>query len=123
MEDYRSHAHSVSSCKYHFVWCPKYRHSVLGVVEGSVRELFAVTANHFNHDILALEIADDHIHLFVQSDPKHSPAEVARQFKSYSGKHLLEQYADIRESYFCGWGILEGWVLRGNDGSGVGGGG
>ena len=105
MEDYRSHAHSVSSCKYHFVWCPKYRHSVLGVVEGSVRELFAVTANHFNHDILALEIADDHIHLFVQSDPKHSPAEVARQFKSYSGKHLLEQYADIRESYFWGGGF------------------
>ncbi|MFP9193986.1 IS200/IS605 family transposase, partial [Natrialbaceae archaeon A-CW1-1] len=23
MGEYRSHAHSISLCKYHFVWCPK----------------------------------------------------------------------------------------------------
>ena len=102
MGEYRSHAHSVSSCKYHFVWCPKYRHPVLNVVEDDVRELFGETADHFEHEILALEIADDHVHLFVQCDPKHSPADLARQFKSYSGKHLLERYPEIRESYFWG---------------------
>jgi putative transposase len=100
MDRYRSHAHSVSSCKYHFVWFPKYRHSVLGVVEDEVRELFSETADHFGHDILALEIADDHVHLFVQTDPKHSPGDIARQFKSYSGKHLLERHSKIREAYF-----------------------
>ena len=105
MEEYRSHAHSVSSCKYHFVWCPKHRHPVLNVVEEDVRELFSETADHFGHEILALEIADDHVHLFVQTDPKHSPANIARQFKSYSGKHLLEQYPEIRESYFWGGGF------------------
>jgi putative transposase len=105
MEEYRSHAHSISSCKYHFVWCPKYRHPILNVVEEDVRELFSETADHFGHEVLALEIAGDHVHLFVQTDPKHSPAEIARQFKSYSGKHLLEQYPEIRESYFWGGGF------------------
>jgi len=105
MEEYRCHAHSVSSCKYHFVWYPKYRHPVLNVVEEDVRELFSETADQFGHEILALEIADDHVHLFVQTDPKHSPADIARQFKSYSGKHLLEQYPEIRESYFWGGGF------------------
>ena len=105
MEEYRSHAHSVSSCKYHFVWCPKYRHPVLNMVEDDVRELFDETSDHFGHKILALEIADDHVHLFVQCDPKHSPADLARQFKSYSGKHLLERYPEIRESYFWGGGF------------------
>ena len=81
MEEYRSHAHSVSSCKYHFVWCPKYRHPVLDVGEKDVRELFGETADHFGHEVLALEIADDRVHLFVQCDPKHSPADLARQFK------------------------------------------
>jgi len=105
MEVYRSHSHSVSSCKYHFVWCPKsskaklcvrrgisdpaqYRHPVLAVVKDDVRELFTETGDYFEHDILALEIADDHVHLFVQCDSKHSPADVARQFKSYSEKHI-----------------------------------
>jgi putative transposase len=105
MEEYRSHADSVSSCKYHFVWCPKYRHPVLDVVEEDVPELFGETADHFGHEILALEIADDHVHLFVQTDPKHSPADIARQFKSYSGRHLLERYPEIRESYFWGGGF------------------
>ncbi len=49
--------------------------------------------------------ADDHVHLFVQCDPKHSPAYSARQFKSYSGKHLLERNPEIRESYFWGGGF------------------
>ncbi|ELY62812.1 IS200-type transposase [Natrinema versiforme JCM 10478] len=52
------------------------------------------------HHVIALEIVDDHIHVFVQCDPKHSPADIARQFKSYSGKHLLKRYPEIRESYF-----------------------
>ena len=85
--------------------CPKYRHPVLNVVEDDVRELFDETADHFGHKILALEIADDHVHLFVQCDPKHSPADLTRQFKSYSGKHLLERYPEIRESYFWGGGF------------------
>jgi putative transposase len=109
MEEYRSHADSVGSCqcKYHFVWCRKYRHRVLTVVEGDVRELFGETANHFSHEILALKIADedDHVHLFVQTDPKSSPADIARQFKSSSGKHLLERYRNIRESYLWGGGF------------------
>ena len=106
MQEYRSHADSVSSCKYHFVWCHKYRHPVLDVVEADVRELFGETADHFRHEILALEIADedDHVYLFVQSS-KHSPADIARQFKSYSGKQLLERYREIRESYFWGGGF------------------
>ncbi|MGQ3330834.1 IS200/IS605 family transposase [Halorubrum sp. FL23] len=105
MEEYRSHAYSVSSSKYHFVWCLKYRHPVLDIVEDDVRELFAATADHFGHEILALEVADDHVHLFVQTDPKHSPADVARQFKSYSGKYLLERYPEIREAYFWSGGF------------------
>jgi putative transposase len=105
MEEYRSHAHSISSCKYHFVWCPKYRHPVLGLVKNEVTGLFTETVTQFGHEILALEIADDHVHLFVQADPKHSPADVARQFKAYSGKHILERHPTIRESYFWGGGF------------------
>lgn len=56
--------------------------------------------NHFGHNILALEFVDDQVHLFVQTGPKHNPADVARQFKLYSGKDILERRPKIRESYF-----------------------
>ena len=32
-------------------------------------------------------------------------ADIARQFKSYSGKHLLERYPEIQETYFWGGGF------------------
>ena len=73
-----------------------------------MRELFGAAADHFGHEMLALGIADDHVHLFVQCDPKHSSADIAQQFKSYSGKHLLERYPGIRESYFWGGGFWKG---------------
>jgi len=98
----------------------KYRYPVLDVVEDNVRELFGKTVEHFGHEILALEIADDHVHLFVQTDPKHSPAEIARQFKSYAEKHLLERYPEIQESYFWGGGFWKVGYYVENDGCGVG---
>jgi putative transposase len=62
---------------------------------------------------LALEIADededDHVHLFVQTDSKHSLADIARQFKLYPGKQLLERDPEIRESYFWGGGF---WTVE-----------
>jgi len=56
------------------------------VVEDGVRGLSGETADHFGHEILALEIVDDHVRLFLKTDSKHSPADIARQFESYSGK-------------------------------------
>lgn len=37
--------------------------------------------------------------------PEAQPGDLARQFNSYSGKHLLEQHPEIRELYFWGGGF------------------
>lgn len=70
MEEYRSHGHSISLCKYHFVWCPKYRHGVLGRIQDELEELFRGTAERLGHDIVSMEVSDDYVHLFVEADPK-----------------------------------------------------
>lgn len=99
-ETYRRQGHTVSACRYHFVWTPKYRHDVLDLVVNRLKELFHGTAERFNHEIISLKIPDDNIHLFVECDPKYSPSMVAKQFKGYSGKRLLEEYPVFRENYF-----------------------
>lgn len=47
-----------------------------------------------------MTIADDHIHLFVECDPKWSPSEIAKQFKGYSGRVLLKKHPEIQDQYF-----------------------
>lgn len=70
MGEYRSHAHSISLCKYHFVWCPKYRHGMLELVRDELAELFRGTAERSGHEIVSMEIATDHVHLVRGGRPE-----------------------------------------------------
>ncbi|MFC7076825.1 IS200/IS605 family transposase [Haloarcula halophila] len=113
MGEYRSHAHSISLCKYHFVWCPKYRHGMLELVRDELAELFRGTAERIGHEIVSMEIATDHVHLFVEADPKWGPAEIAKQFKGYSGRMILKRHPELKQRYFWGSGLWkDGYYVR-----------
>jgi Transposase IS200 like. len=60
-------------------------------VEGDVRESLSKTVNHFQYEILALKLADDHVYVFIQRELKHGPTDPAQQFKSYLD-NTLQQY-------------------------------
>ena len=65
--------HTVYNINYHFVWCPKYRHSVLDEIEQSLEVAFREVCGEYNYEILSLHISPDHVHLFVSAH-KHSRA-------------------------------------------------
>ena len=63
---YRHHNTSVTAINYHFVWIPKRRKKVLvGNVARRLEELLYEKCQELNIEILGLEIAKDHVHLFV----------------------------------------------------------
>ncbi len=57
-----------------------------------------------------LEIRPDHVHLFVESDPRLSPSHLATQFKGYTSKVLRDEFSWLRsrlpslwsQSYYVG---------------------
>ncbi|ERG90517.1 MAG: transposase [Haloquadratum walsbyi J07HQW1] len=49
-----------------------------------------------------VEIAPDHVQLFVEADSKWSPAEIAKQFTGYSGRTILKGHPEIKQRYLCG---------------------
>ena len=60
MREFKSNNNVTYSCKYHVVWCPKYRRKVL--VEGVETRLKAIIAEvcaERNADVLDLEVFDD----------------------------------------------------------------
>ena len=71
--------HTVYNINYHFVWCPKHRHSVLGEIEQSLETSFREVCDEYNYEILWLHISPDHVDLFLSAHPKHSPSEMARK--------------------------------------------
>ncbi|WP_204404388.1 IS200/IS605 family transposase, partial [Alkaliphilus hydrothermalis] len=51
--EYKSNNNIVFSCKYHVVWCPKYRRKVLhGAVEARLKELIVQTCSNIKVDII-----------------------------------------------------------------------
>ena len=82
------------------------------MIRDELTESFRGTAEQFSHEIVSMEIAIDHVHLFVEADPKWSPAEIDIQFKGYSGRKILNRHPEIKQRYFWGSGLWkEGYYV------------
>ncbi|MFN7716832.1 MAG: IS200/IS605 family transposase, partial [Pseudanabaenaceae cyanobacterium] len=81
-EDYKIHNHVKFLINYHFVFIPKRRRRVLtGNVATRLRQIFLELAIEKGWDILALEVAPDHVHLFVSAKPTDTPHLIVKAFK------------------------------------------
>ena len=65
---YKSNNNVIYSCKYHVVFCPKYRRPVLvDGVDDRLKELIKETCDQLNVEIIEMEIMPDHVHLLFGS--------------------------------------------------------
>jgi putative transposase len=108
---YTKNAGAVYSLKFHLVWCPKYRRPVLvKAVEKRLRELLAEKAEELQATIVALEVMPDHVHMFIETDPRWSISQLTRQFKGFTSHVLRNEFPSLRSrlptlwsrSYFAG---------------------
>ncbi|MGD0886897.1 MAG: IS200/IS605 family transposase, partial [Thermodesulfovibrionales bacterium] len=55
--EYKSNNNVVYSCKYHMVWCPKYRRPVLtGKVETDLKRIIHCVAQERHAEIIEMEV-------------------------------------------------------------------
>ncbi len=84
---------SVYSLHYHFIWCPKYRKPVLvDNVRQDLVDLINEKADEFDLDVINLAVQDDHVHLFIEGNPKLPPNKIIQQVKGYTSRILSERY-------------------------------
>ena len=95
-------AHTVWECKYHVVWCPKYRFRILnGELGKSLRAIIRQLCEWKQIEILAGNVQIDHIHLVISFPPKYSVAEVMGFLKGKSAIKLFDRHLDLKKRY---WG-------------------
>ena len=95
--EYKSNNNVVYSCKYHVVWCSKYRRPVL--VEGvdeRLKELIRETCSRLNTDLLEMEVMPDHVHLLIEVDPQFGIHKAVKRLKGYSSRILREEFPWLR---------------------------
>lgn len=95
--EYKSNNNVIYSCKYHVVWCPKYRRKVLtNGVEVRLKELIEETCIKLNVEIIEMEIMSDHVHLLMDVDPQYGIHKVVKQVKGYSSRILRNEFPWLR---------------------------
>ena len=50
--------------------------------------------------ILAMEVDEDHVHLYVEIPPQQSVGEAVRKFKSLSGRYLVRRYPNLKKYFY-----------------------
>lgn len=94
---YKSNKNVIYSCKYHVVWCPKYRRKVLvDAVQERLKELIQNTAEEINADIIELEIMPDHVHLLMEIDPQYGINKAVRHIKGVSSHVLRTEFPSLK---------------------------
>jgi putative transposase len=94
---YAKNAGAVFSLKFHIVWCPKYRRSVLtGRVDERLKVLLAEVAADHGMTIHAMEVMPDHVHLFVEADPTLCVAEIVNRLKGRTSRILRQEFSSLR---------------------------
>ena len=101
---YAKNAGAVFSLKFHVVWCPKYRRSVLvPPVDTRLKELLIEIAAEHGFTVHSMEVMPDHVHLFVEVDPTRSVAEIVNRFKGPTSRYLREEFPQLRRKLPTLW--------------------
>ena len=96
---YKSNHNVVYSCKYHVVWCPKYRRSVLiNGVDVRLKELILETCKLHNVELIEMEVMPDHVHLLISFKPKYSITDVVKNIKGYTARIFFTKHPEIKNN-------------------------
>lgn len=91
--EYKSNHNITYSCKYHVVFCPKYRRKVLvNGVDTRLKELIRETCQDIQVDLLEMEIMPDHVHLLLEVDPQFGIHKAVKTIKGRTSRILRQEF-------------------------------
>ena len=102
MSQFKKLAHVIWECKYHLVWCPKYRYKVLDTgVRRTVDESLESLCSWKKLEILEKNIQPDHVHIVLSFPPKLSVSWVVGYLKGKSAIKVFNRHEKMKRRY---WG-------------------
>ena len=106
-------SHTIYETKYHLVWAPKYRKWILrGDIQKRAEELFHEIAENHDIEIDMLEVAEDHVHLFVSFPPRMSISRVVGKLKSISASAIFREHPEVKRELWGGHFWQVGYFVR-----------
>ena len=95
--------HVTYKIAYHFVWCPKYRKQILvgdvaQLVESEIRRL----CEENKWPIGALNVQEDHVHVFLAAEPRTAPSLIANTLKGITAMQVFKRFPSVKKQLWGG---------------------
>ena len=96
-------SHSLYECKYHIVFCPKYRYRILKdeIGEYAKQQIYQLCGQKEGVEVLELNVQPDHVHQVVSIPPKYAVSALMGYEKGKLALRLFQQYESLGRRY---WG-------------------
>ena len=103
MKRFKKLPHSIYECKYHIVFCPKYRHRIFtdDIAEYSRQQIYQLCRQRELVEVMELNVQPDHIHLIVSIPPKYGISTFMGYLKGKLSLRLINRYQHLGRKY---WG-------------------
>lgn len=93
----RSNHHVASICRYHVVFCPKYRRKVLTPpLDEQLKMILVAQSERWGQELIELEVMlevmPDQVHLLVGCDPQFGIHRLVKLLKGYSSHALRAEF-------------------------------
>ena len=106
-------SHAVYDTRYQIVWAPKYRKWILrGDIRDFVEKCFAGIASSNKYETYIMEIAEDHVYIFLGFPLRYSISEVVQRLKGISAGEILKRYPEVTEELWGGEFWEDGYSVR-----------
>lgn len=97
LREMKSSKHLVYSCKYHVVWCTKYRRKVLSEpIETRLKEILHEVVGEHDAEIIELETMPDHVHILVSCNPTFGIKRLIGLMKGRSSRLLRQEFPVLK---------------------------
>ena len=96
-------SHSIYECKYHIVFCPKYRYGILkDEIEEYVRQqIYRLCDQKDKVEVIELNVQSDPVHLVMTIAPKYAISDIMGYLKGKLAMRLFQRYEKLGRRY---WG-------------------
>ncbi len=85
------------TCRYHLVFCPKYRRNVLtSPIDERLKTIILETIEKWGQEFIEMEVSPDHVHLLVGCDPQFGIHRLVKFIKGASSHQLRKEFPDLK---------------------------
>jgi len=85
------------SCKYHVIFCPKYRRKVLTAeIAERLKSIVREVADETRCEVIELEVMPDHVHLLCEVDPQFGVHKFVKLVKGRSSRYLRQEFPVLK---------------------------